>query len=275
MNQRHDWMITLPETNSSNLPGKLPPKGNLFSNYPFSGAMLVSERVKSFVSHVFSKIIFFERSLRDLGRIVEAGNFGGICHFFAFVSICFLFLSPLTCESCGLVTKAVTSGISRLDCLSLTAAMRPASIDNNVVFSRFNADSMCWGMALYDNRLHPTNLPLLMSWRASKKFVVYLDLIQLLYNHQKLILLMEEIKLEIHDTEKPNFISNKKWERFWDSSPGTSHSLHWNHPRSQLLSTPWLCWASRLDLQIRSDMQIHMDELHTSYTVTYLSSFIL
>lgn len=66
--------------------------------------------------------------------------------------------------------------------------------------------------------------------------------------------------------------------RFWDSSAGTSHSLHWNHPRSQLLSTPWLCWASRLDLritdiQIRSDTQIHIDTLMNFIQVTRLHIF--
>lgn len=49
--------------------------------------------------------------------------------------------------------------------------MRPASIEQSHFFlGRFNADSMCWGMALYNARPHPTNIPFLMSSRASEKF---------------------------------------------------------------------------------------------------------
>ena len=41
------WSITLPETNSLHLKIGRAPKGNYYSNHPFSGAMLVSGRVNA------------------------------------------------------------------------------------------------------------------------------------------------------------------------------------------------------------------------------------
>ena len=46
----HLMHITLPETNSPHLTIGRAPKGNSFSNHPFSGATLVSGRVKVYYS---------------------------------------------------------------------------------------------------------------------------------------------------------------------------------------------------------------------------------
>ena len=163
--------------------------------------MSVSKRVHIICESCFFPKIIFERSLRDLGGIVEAGNFWEFAIFF----ICFyMFLVTFILdmrklrpchESCDI--RDLQARLSEFD--SRHATRQHWQQSRSFLGSM---QILCVEVWHYnDNRLHPTNIPrLLMSWRASKKFVVYLDLIQLDWDLQKLTLLMEEIKLEIHDT---------------------------------------------------------------------------